>query len=56
MFKMKTIKHLLFALITSLLLTAGLARAAQSFDVVTTHSQVVLADDGPGGPGCIIEH
>ena len=50
------IKHILFAVITSLLLTAGLARAAQSFDIVTTHSQVVLADDNPSGPGCIIEH
>ena len=50
------IKHILFAVITSLLLTAGLARAAQSFDIVTTHSQVVLADGNPGGPGCIIEN
>ena len=48
------IKHILFAAITSLLLTAGLARAAQSFDVVTTHSQSVLADDLPGGPSCVI--
>ena len=48
------IKQILFAAITSLLLTAGLARAAQSFDVVTTHSQVVLADDDPGGPSCVI--
>jgi hypothetical protein len=52
---MKTIKHLLFALITSLLLTAGLAKAAESFDVVsksTLVEQIVNLD--PGLP-CIIE-
>ena len=48
------IKQILFAVITGLLLTAGLARAAQSFDVVTTHSQVVLADGDPC-PSCVIE-
>ncbi|HUL53576.1 MAG TPA: hypothetical protein VLT83_09235 [Opitutaceae bacterium] len=53
---MKTFKHLLFALIASLLLTAGLANAAQSFDVVAKSSltqQTVNVD--PGLP-CIIEH
>ena len=53
---MKTIKHLLFALITSLLLTAGLARAAESFDVVTTNSKVTVVYDDPSGPSCIVEH
>jgi hypothetical protein len=37
---MKSIKHLAFALITSLLLTAGLAQAAESFDVVSKSSLV----------------
>jgi hypothetical protein len=48
------IKHILFAVIASLLLTAGFAKAAQSFDVVTTSSQVVLADDNPSGASCVI--
>ena len=37
---MKSIKHLAFALITSLLLTVGLAKAAESFDVVSKSSLV----------------
>jgi hypothetical protein len=53
---MKTIKHILFAVTTSVLLTAGFARAAESFDVVTTDSQVQQVQDGPGGPSCIIVH
>jgi len=48
------IKHILFAVITSLLFTAGLARAAQSFDIVSTHSQVESVQDGPGGASCVI--
>jgi hypothetical protein len=31
---MKSIKHVLLAIISSLLLTAGFAKAAESFDVV----------------------
>ena len=50
------IKQILFAVITGLLLTAGLARAAQSFDLVTTSSRVVLVNDSPSGPSCIIEN
>ena len=37
---MKSIKHVILALITSLLLTAGLAKAAESFDVVSKSSLV----------------
>jgi hypothetical protein len=37
---MKSIKQLLLALISSLLLTAGLASAAESFDVVGKSSLV----------------
>jgi hypothetical protein len=37
---MKSIKHLVLALISSLLLTAGLAKAAESFDVVGKSSLV----------------
>jgi hypothetical protein len=49
------IKHILFAVITSLLLTAGLARAAESFDLVATNSKVTVIYDGlPGGPSCVI--
>ena len=47
---MKTFKHLLFAVITSLLLTAGLATAAESFDMVTTSSQVQQVNDAPPMP------
>jgi outer membrane biogenesis lipoprotein LolB len=53
---MKTIKHLLLAIISSLLLTAGLAKAAESFDVVGTSSQVQQVQDGPGAPLCVIPH
>jgi hypothetical protein len=52
---MKSIKHLAFALITSLLLTAGLAKAAESFDVVSKSSlsqQTVNAN--PSVP-CILQ-
>lgn len=53
---MKTFKHLLFAVITSLLLTAGLAKAAASFDVVATSTQVRQVNDGPvPTPACITE-
>lgn len=48
------IKHILFAVITSLLLTAGLARAAESFDVVTTSPHVnQTVADYPTAP-CVI--
>ncbi|MFA5058284.1 MAG: hypothetical protein WC485_09240 [Opitutaceae bacterium] len=53
---MKTIKHLVFALITSLLLTAGLAKAAESFDAVTTSSHAEQVQDGFPSPSCIIPH
>jgi hypothetical protein len=50
------IKQILFAVITGLLLTAGLARAAQSFDLVTTSSHVnQIVSDYPS-PSCIIEN
>ena len=51
------IKHILFAVITSLLLTAGLARAAESFDLVAKNTQVQRVYDGmPPGTSCTIEH
>jgi hypothetical protein len=50
------IKHILFAVVTSLLLTAGLARAAESFDVITTSSQVKSVNDAPPIASCTIEH
>lgn len=53
---MKTIKHVLLALITSLLLTAGLARAAQSFDVVSKSSLVQQTVNTDPGLPCTIEH
>jgi len=56
MSKMKTIKQLLFAVITSLLLTAGLAKAAASFDIVATNHQVKVVYDDPPTPSCIVEH
>jgi hypothetical protein len=37
---MKSFKHVLFALISSLLLTAGLAQAAESFDAVSKSTLV----------------
>jgi hypothetical protein len=49
------IKHILFAVITSLLLTAGLARAAESFDIITTSSQVKAVYGDPPIPSCVIE-
>ena len=51
---MKTFKHLLFAVITSLLLTAGLATAAESFDMVATSSQVQRVNDVPPNPSCVV--
>ena len=53
---MKTFKHLIFALIASLLLTAGLAQAAQSFDVVAKSSLVQEGVNTYPGLPCIIEH
>jgi hypothetical protein len=52
---MKTFKQLLFAIITSLLLTAGLAKAAESFDVVVTGSQLQQVNDSPPIPPCVVE-
>ena len=51
------IKHILFAVITSLLLTAGLAKAAESFDLVTSSSHVnkTVVSDYPSVP-CGVEH
>jgi len=51
---MKSIKHLLFAVTASLLLAAGLARAAESFDAVATNSQVQQVNDGIPTPSCVI--
>jgi hypothetical protein len=48
------IKSILFAVITSLLLTAGLARAAESFDLMTTNSKVTVVYDGLPGPSCVV--
>ena len=50
------IKQILFAVITGLLLTAGLARAAESFDLVSASSKIERVQDLPGGPSCTIEH
>jgi hypothetical protein len=51
---MKSIKHVLLAIISSLLLTAGFAKAAESFDVVATHFRVESVKVGPGGRACVI--
>jgi hypothetical protein len=53
---MKTFKHLLFAVITSLLLTAGLAKAAESFDTVATSTQLQRVNDMPPSLPCAVEH
>ena len=53
---MKTFKHLIFALIASLLLTAGLAKAAQSFDVVAKSSLVEQTVNSYPSLPCVIEH
>ena len=53
---MKTFKHLLFALIASLLLTAGLAKAAAPFDSVRASTQMERVDGGPPSLPCIIEN
>lgn len=53
---MKSFKHLLFALITSLLLTAGLAKAAESFDAVSKSSLVQHTVNLDPGLPCVIEH
>jgi hypothetical protein len=51
---MKTFKHLFLALVTSLLLSAGLANAAESLDVVTHSSSVKHVDGGPPTIPCVI--
>ncbi len=51
---MKTFKYVFLAFVTSLLLTAGLAKAAESFDVVTRSSQVQATAIGPSVAPCII--
>ena len=53
---MKTFKHLIFALIASLLLTAGLATAAESFDMAAKNSAVELGVHTNPSLPCIIEH
>jgi hypothetical protein len=51
---MKNFKHLFFALLTSLLLTAGFAKAAESFDAVSSSSQVHRTVPQPSAAPCII--
>ena len=53
---MKSFKHLLFAIITSLLLSAGLAKAAGSFDIIATNSHVQQVNDGTPTVPCVAEH
>ena len=48
--------HLIFALIASVLLSAGLAQAAQSFDVVAKSSLAAQTVNTVPGIPCIIEH
>jgi hypothetical protein len=50
---MKSIKHVILALITSLLLTAGLAKAAESFDAVSKSSLVQQTVNLTPGVPCI---
>jgi uncharacterized membrane protein YphA (DoxX/SURF4 family) len=52
---MKTIKHILFAVVAGILLTAGFAKAAESFDLVATNSQVRQVNDEPPTVPCIVE-
>lgn len=52
---MNTMKRLLFAVTASLLLAAGLARAAESLDVVATNSHVQQVDDTYPIPPCVIQ-
>jgi hypothetical protein len=51
---MKTFKHVLLALVTSWLLTVGLVKAAESFDVVTRCTGVQSADIEPPAKPCIV--
>jgi len=52
---MNTMKRLLFAVTASLLLAAGLARAAESFDQVAVSTNVQHVNDGvPPTGSCII--
>jgi hypothetical protein len=53
---MKSFKHILLALVSSLLLTVGLARAAESFDAVSTNPQMVQVQDGVPGINCTVIH
>jgi type 1 fimbria pilin len=50
------IKHILFAVITGLLLTAGFARAAESFDLVSKSTLVQQTVNIVPGVPCTIEH
>ena len=50
------IKHILFAVITSLLLTAGFAKAAESFDLVSKSTLVQQTVNTDPAPPCGIEH
>jgi len=52
---MNTMKRFLFAVTASLLLAAGLARAAESFDVVATNSHVQQVNDTLPTPPCVIQ-
>jgi hypothetical protein len=52
---MKIFKHLLFAVITSLLLTAGLAKAAESFDTMATSAQLQRVNTVPPALPCVTE-
>jgi hypothetical protein len=50
------IKHILFAVITGLLLSAGLARAAESFDLVSKSTLVQQTVNTVPNLPCTIEH
>jgi hypothetical protein len=51
---MKYFKHLLFALLTSFLLTAGFAKAAESFDAVSSNPQVQRTATAVPSFACIV--
>lgn len=50
---MKTIKHFLYAVIASALLTVGLTAFASSFDAASTSTHTQIAAGGPG-PACML--
>ena len=51
---MKLFKNLFLAVVTSLLLTAGFAKAAESFDTVTRGSEQQSTHFVPPTPSCVI--